>query len=258
MTQDLRLFLQREFLTRCKDRPGYSLRSFAKALAIDSTALSRILSGQRRITKSTFKKLIDRLDLSPVEVNRFAAKTLSAKSKARGQSPVYSELAHDTFIAMSTWYYPAILELPYLKDFKLDPKWMAKTLGITASEVNIAIDTLQRIGLIEITSDHKWIDKTSFFSTIQKNVTSTALRSFQKQVLSKATRALDEIPIERRDQTAMTFAVDQSRLESAKEKIKTFRREMVDFLQDAHQQNDSIYQLSISLFPLSTNVLQTP
>lgn len=248
---DFRLFLQRELLERCKKRPGYSLRAFSKALGMDSTALSRILSGKRKVTVSTYRKLFDRLGLSPTQMEHFTAGREMGPHKAKDKSQlVYSQLAHDTFLAMSNWYYMAILELPYLDDFQLDPKWMAKVLGITVSEVNIAIDTLKRLGLIEITEDGKWIDKEQFFSTIQPNLTSSALRAYQKQILAKAMEALDTTPIELRDQTALTFAVKSSRVEEAKERIKEFRRGMLSFMQDGDE-NDEVYVLTVGLFPVT-------
>lgn len=252
-TDDLRIYLQNELLKRCKERPGYSLRAFSKALEMDSTALSRILSGSRKITRATRNRLFEKLGFSPGQEEQFGDnKIKQPTTKARQTPRQYSQLTHDTFLAMSNWYYMAILELPYLKHFKLDQKWMAKTLGITVSEVNIAIEVLQRLGLIEITPEGKWVDKNPFFSTIEPNVTSAALRANQKQILGKAIDALDNTPLSQRDQTSITFAVDSSHLDAAKARIKEFRRDMLEFMQNGSE-NDAVYALTIGLFPLTEN-----
>src|SRR5436190_13489498 len=111
-TPDLRTYLGHLLAEKCQAQPGYSLRTFAKTLGMDSTALSRILKGERKITRTTFAKLAERLGLDPIQMGRFEPRSMKKKNSTVA---TYGELAYDTFLAMSHWYYLAMLELPYLK-----------------------------------------------------------------------------------------------------------------------------------------------
>ena len=116
-----------------------------------------------------------------------------------------------------------------------------------------AIERLKRLGLLEVKGE-KWICRQSN-TTLGSDFTSMALKKMQAQILTQAGRALEAIPVERRDQTSMTMAVDSRRLAMAKEKIKDFRRELSEFL-EGDGEKDTVFQLSIGLFPISQN--ETP
>jgi uncharacterized protein (TIGR02147 family) len=62
--------------------------------------------------------------------------------------------------------------------------------------------------------------------------------------------ALEELPMEVRDHSAMTMAISRKRLPEAREKIKAFRRELCGFLEKGSDL-DSVYQLGISLYPVA-------
>ena len=52
-----------ELLKRLRNNPKYSLRAFARDLGLDSGHLRRILSGERKIRKTTARTICDRLNL---------------------------------------------------------------------------------------------------------------------------------------------------------------------------------------------------
>lgn len=81
-------------------------------------------------------------------------------------------------------------------------------------------------------------------------MTSKAHREHQKQILEGAIDALENTSIEVRSQSSMTIAIDTNNLDAAKELIKNFRREMGRLLSSSSQL-DEVYQLSISLYPLT-------
>jgi uncharacterized protein (TIGR02147 family) len=232
-------------MTRCKVRPGYSLRTFAKQLAMDPTALSKLLSGKRPLTNKMIKKVGQRLGMSPMEIAAFAETDDQEQS---GQD--YLQLAQDTFEAIANWYYLAILELTYLPHFEPDSKWIARTLGISQSESAYACETLFRLGLLHKNADGKWEDRFSYFTTIMDGHTDATRRELQKQILRKAMDSLDTVSIERRSQTGMTFAANANKLTEAKVRIQEFMRELTETLQKDSEPTD-VYQLTVSLFPLT-------
>ena len=135
--QDFRLYLQNKLTERCKKNPKYYLRSFAQRLDMESSALSKILRGKRRVTEKTFLKLSKILNLSPHEIAQFR-QNLKQSAEYDYSPKNYQQVSLDAFNVISDWYHYAILELTTVKKFKPSEKWIAKSLGISVSEVNIA------------------------------------------------------------------------------------------------------------------------
>jgi uncharacterized protein (TIGR02147 family) len=166
----------------------------------------------------------------------------------------FQQITLDTFAIISDWYHYAILELIRVRNFKGDAQWIAKALGITKSEVNIAIERLERVGLLEITKNGRWVDCSAngHATNINGTFTSAASKKLQKQVLEKSIQALMEIPIEKRNHTSATFAMSPKDLPMAIEKIKKFRRKLGMQL-ESNPKPTQVYQLGISLYPI-TNI----
>ncbi len=68
---DFRQFLEDELNRRMQTLPRYSLRAFARQLDVDSSFLSKILSGKRTVTMRTIRMFGERLSLTPEELSRF-------------------------------------------------------------------------------------------------------------------------------------------------------------------------------------------
>jgi uncharacterized protein (TIGR02147 family) len=238
-------YLRSELIRRCKKNPKYSIRAFAKALEMDASTLAKILNGKRPIGKKATEKITQKLGLSPAEASSYLKNDLNESEEA-----AYDRMNLDLFDIISDWHHFAILELMTIDSFQPDAKWISRALGISLSEVKEALDRLVRCHMLEIKGD-QWIDKSSGRSTnIMPDVTTAALRQLQKQFLQKSIVALEEVPISQRDHTSMTMAIDREKILLAKEKIKTFRRQLAKYLSRSGKRND-VYNLTISLYPLT-------
>ncbi len=241
LPQSFRLFLQSEFRRRRRVNPSYSLRAFARFLGLESSRLSKILHGKRPASAKLIPELGHRLGLRQEQIFHFLA-----KSKDR---PSYQQLSLDLFQTIEDWRHYALLELMKLETFRPHPSWIAKVLQVSLPEVREYIERLERVGLLSTRPE--WSDLSAGFSThiISEQETTQAHRRTQKEILALAAHALDEVPMEMRDQSSMMMATSHKKLKEAKKRITKFRRELCDFLEDTDQK-DSVYQLSISLFPL--------
>lgn len=238
-------YLKAELFQRGRRNKNYSLRSFAKSLDISPSSLSAIINGKRPLTNKMVRRLCEQLKVSP---QRFIS-----SSDER-----YSKVDLDSFSLISDWYYFAILELIKLKDFNSSIESIAERIGLECSQVKIAIDRLVRLGLIGISENGEISDQSTGFTTnIGKEIEDRALREYQKQILEKSLTALEDVPIENRNHTSMTFAVSKEDLEEGKKIIKKFRRDLGIFFQRKGARAavyDEVYQLSVSLFPLTQNL----
>lgn len=243
---DFRLLLQQELIERCRKNPKYSLRAFAQALGIVPSALSDMMNGKRTITKASIEKLGLALGMNLSEVQKYTQGVIQKSTQD------YQQLTMDTYAIIADWYHYAILELMKLKGFKKDLVWIARALNISKGEANAAFERLCRVGLIKVDKKGRWIDTSSGFSTNieDSNLTSAANRKLQKQILEMSTKALETLSPKVRNHTSMTMAINPKKLPIAIEKIKEFRRELAEFLENDKDITE-VYHLAISLFPAS-------
>ena len=111
-----RELLQHEFDRRRAANRRYSLRAFARALAVDHSTLSQILRGRRRVTSRTLRALGPRLGMNGNEI--------TARCAAENETAVLGAVAR--------------------RDFRADTRWLAVTLGVPVDEVNVALQSLLR------------------------------------------------------------------------------------------------------------------
>jgi transcriptional regulator with XRE-family HTH domain len=232
-----------------KQNPQYSLRSFAKQLSMSPAHLSQLISGKRTMTFRVAKQIADRLSLSPWE-RKVLAQGASAMplDTLLDESDEFRSLKEDQFKAISDWYHFAILSLSELKDNEARPKWIAQRLNLDELIARDAFERLKRLRLIEV-SDGKFRQSTRPLQTT-RDVSSAAIRKYHHQNLKLAAEKLDSAEIDLREFSAITMAIDPSRIKRAKQMIEKFKREICRELNAGVKQE--VYTLAIQLFPVSS------
>lgn len=244
---DPRILLQNELERRCQDNPRYSLRAFAKALGMSPTGLSFVLTGKRPLSKQKTAELSERLALDPVEVSR-----LMHTEGASEFNRVNRQLELDSFSVISDWYHYGILSLLEISDSPQRPKDIARALGITEAEVRAAWERLTRLDLLEKTEMGRFRQKSGPLRIASMNPTAASKR-FQRQLLMKAIEAMENEPDDQKDLSSMTFALDPSLLPLARERIREFRRSLVQEL-EAKGNPSRVYSLTVQIFPMSRSL----
>jgi len=250
--RDFRLFLQREFMRRLRRNSHYTMRSFAQHLELNSGTLSQMLSGKRPIGLKLREKLMDKLELDPSERAALMGNTgigVQTGTEAASAATLH-ELTLETFKVISDWHHFAILELLLLPDCKPSSHWIAKRLGLPVMEASVAVERLKRLGLIEIKPDGRWIPAAQNLSTLTGEYSDIALRRLQADILQKAIDSLENIPLELRDHSSLTIAVNVQDLSLIKQKITQFRRQMNQFLSQRPEPSD-VYHLTIAFYPVT-------
>ena len=235
-------FLENEFETRCRRNPKYSMRAFAKSLSVDSSYLSKVLNMKRVLTKKALYSFAEKLNF-PKELDFIK----DSNSTNQVQSN-FNELTLEQFKVIADWYHFAILEIIHLDNFLPEVKWISNSLNISYGETYAAVNRMKRLGLLSIDQNGKWVAKPN--TTIKNKFSALALKTMQKQILEKAIEAMETTNLTDRDQSTITLCVDKTRLPEAKEKIKAFRRDLMQFLENG-KNKDEVYQMSFSLFPVT-------
>jgi uncharacterized protein (TIGR02147 family) len=232
--------------------PAFSLRAFSRKLSISPSALSEILNGKRRVSKKLAERLVRNLCLSPKEgqglLDLFGDKHPEKDAEAKYQGP-YIELSTDQFHVISEWYHFGILSLAETVDFQSDPRWIADRLNIRVQDAQTALERLERLGLVERGPRGKLTPTGTGYSTPDE-VRDLGLRKAHGQNLEMARRSLEEDPIEVRDFTATTMAIDVSKLPLAKKMIREFQDKLCAYLESGAKKE--VYKLCIQVFPLTS------
>ncbi|MBT3234786.1 MAG: TIGR02147 family protein [Bdellovibrionales bacterium] len=245
--------MQQEFESRSRKNPLYSLRAYAKSLDVEPSFLSKLLNQKRKITKNSIYRFGARLGLSPHGIRPYLdelenSSPLSSKVAERENS--YSNIEEDQFNAIADWYHYAILELTKCDDFCSNTQNMAMQLDITYGECLAAINRLKRLGML-IERDGALVCADNF-TTTKNSFTSEAFKTLQCQIIKQSQDALERTPFEERSQSSMTMAINGDQMAQAQKLISKFRRELTNILESGSKKS-RVYQLNISLFPVSHN-----
>ena len=248
-----RLFLQSELGRRCASNPQYSMRAFAKYLAIDHASLSQLLRGKRALTARMILKLGTRLGLDRQAVDDYVAREAIWGTSSHDEPSLIEirQLADDTSAVISDWYHYAILELTRLHHFKPDSRWIARVLGITVDEVNLALSRLIRLGLLEMVARDRWIDRSGNTIASLAQFNQAAVERLSEQVRRLMLKAHGTVPEGRYEHSSTTVAIGTDQLPAVLERIGRFRRELIALI-DQGPVRDDVYQLEINLFPMTT------
>ncbi len=262
-TTDYREFLTKALEDRHARNSKYSLRAFARDLGISVASLSLILAGKQGISKAVAKKIAKRLGMHEEEKRFFCdlvesehARGARQKELARIRLQQYSReqsLTLDTFQVMSDWYYFAILELTMIDGFVSSPAWIAKSLGISISVTEAAIERLKRLELLEEVDGI--LCQTGGFMATPSDVPSEALKKFHSQLLHKAQKAIYDQSVEERDISSITLPIQVCDIPWAKQQIKEFRRGLMAKLESA-EKKDAVYCLAVQFFGVQEKEVQ--
>lgn len=252
MSQDFRNLLQEELVRRIGVNARYSMRAYARSLKTDFSTLAKILRGERPLGTKSILRIGTELGLAPQEIEKFVQPSKTKKASGAAASTVqYRLLSTDHHHIAKDWYHDAILELMRVKAFEGSIPWISKVLGVSTTEVRLAVERLQRAELLKIDESGAWHDISGGKTTILGDPALKALgKARMRHALQKAIDALDEVAPEDRDQTSITVAIDKNRLAEAKRRIQSFRRELAADLCSSKNLHE-VYHLSVSLIPVT-------
>ncbi len=258
-------YLRGLYLSVKKSHSGMRLKQLTQKAGFRSVStLSMILNQKRRLTPDAATKIGRAFDL-PIEKHQYlvalaryhCSRTVGEKTDA------YEELARmhrlhrkppDTVREhrfLATWYYPVILVMAGMKDFRWSADWISSRLGgnVTPEQIRIAIGDLINLQLLQ-SVDGK-LTRTHAALTTGEDVHDKSIEQYHRQMLKLAADSLDQ-RTDLREINGLTISVNGRQIPAVKEKIRKFRREMNYLLsQEAGQDGDEVYQLNIQFFPLT-------
>lgn len=263
--QDYRQILKSELDQRCEQNPRYSLRAFARDLDLSPSRLSEILNHKQGVSRKAAEKIALNLGYKEAEVLYFCdlvsvrhARSVREKQdshlrllKKQVESTENKtfQLQLDAFRIISDWYHIGILELMNMKSFKHDAKWIARRLGVSPIQIELAIDRLLRVGLLKKHGDG-CLEPLENDGWIPGGVPSESIRKFHKQVLGKALEALSTQPVAQRYFQTHLLTLNSDEVAEASKEIERFQHRFCERFR-REEKKDKVYCISMQLFKIA-------
>lgn len=249
---DYREILRVEFESRKARNQYYSLRAFAKSIGIGSGALSEILSGKRNLGLNKATSIAENLNLDESERKEFLTAVKSPQTKNVSESENENrQLTLEVFELVSSPTCMAILAAADLESFRIDPEWIAKKLSFKRDEVLHALELMKKVGLIETINGEEKICGELVISP--DGIPSRAIKNYHHRMLDQASLAMEEQPVEIRDISGVSFAMDSQDVKKLKKDIANFRNRMIKKYSSGKK--DQVYHIELALFALSSGDL---
>lgn len=249
-----RAFLSEELARRTKAHPRYSQRAFARDLGLSAGELSEVLQQKRRLSVKSALKVARYLSLNATETKYLLylvqMETAGAEPETLNRGP-WQSLGEDAaggldrFRIVSDWTCFAILNLSECDNFRPQESWIARRLGISAAQTRVAIARLERVGLAKKIRGRWTFPQTDVAAP--EGLPSESIRSYHRQILDRATRALELQPVHAREFSGVGFAVDPRHLPAMKREMGEFLDQMVARYAKGKNRTE-VYQLEMALF----------
>jgi uncharacterized protein (TIGR02147 family) len=265
-------FLREAYLKRRSHNPAYSTRAFARQLGVSQPFLSLLLNDKRRLALDTAIRISGILQMEDATREEFlVAVAMHSQNDQRSKAFLFDRLLNgaasqealhrasldlDRRKALGDWHSVALLDLVTTDGFDPAPRWIARRLGVSEHQVIDSLERLLRLGLIEKTgSGYRKVDRHLYTDTERSE---ECIRGFHRQVIGKALEQLDlpgEKDFRRRDISCMSFAIDPSKLDQARKRIRKFKDDMSKLLTQG--EITEVYQMNVQLFPLTAEISET-
>ncbi len=264
ITTTYRQLLKAELDQRIENNPSYSLRAMAAQMKISSGMLSSILNGKRNLSAKRAIELAKTLKFDKRKTDYFVAlvqfdSVKSEEVRAEILETIYHlapkskafELDLDVFSMIADWHHVPILKMTRTTLPSLTPEIISKHLDISLAQASEALDRLFRLGLLE--TDEQGHIRSCKSQIITNAPTSSALRHFHRQMLTKAIESLETQTATEKFVGSETFAFNEEDLEKAKEIMEECFSRIVR-LASARQDKKNVYHLGIQMFRLTKDI----
>ncbi len=262
---DYRQFLRDFYVTTKARSRAFSHRAFSKRAGLSSSNyLGLVTKGQRDLSSEMAPRFAKACGLQKSEADFFCDLVAYCQAKTTDEKQRWHErlarfrkfreahrLVGEQTAYHANWYMPAVRELANLAAFQENPRWIAGALQPNISERQAieALHTLQQLGLLVRDTKGK-LRQAQALVTTGPGPLGHQVFVYHHGMLDLAKRALDHVPREQRDISSLTLCVAESTLPILKERIRAFRRELLQ-LAELEAAPERVLQLNFQMFPLS-------
>lgn len=239
-------FMQTQLKKRQEKNPKFSLRSFARLLKTDPSSLSKILNGLRVPSEETIEKWVECLKLSPEEIVGLKNSVTATNS--------FNPLNADFFESTYSWVHPILLEALKLPNTARNLPMLADLFGMSIENVEQTIAYLESHKVLQKDPNGPGYVPTNL-TTVQIPYTTELRRNLQKKYLEMAQQALEQVPLEKRDNSTLTVAIHTDDIPAMKDIIREARLKIHRLAEKRKNQLNAVYNFSSALYPIKEETL---
>ncbi len=262
---DYRQWLSDWFTWKKQVNPRYSHRAFARRAGQSSPSLLlNVVARRRNLTPATAAGVARATDLTEEQATFFRALVeLDQADSPEGRAAALSDvraarrfrearkLDGDAVEYLSCWYYPAVRELATCRGFRPDPEWIAAELRprVTVAQAARALELLVSLGLLVVEDGVARVTDVSLATPHE--VAAVAAYAYHREMLERATEALQTAAPSERHFCAVTVAVPDALVPTLKRELDALQERLLDLCDGAEAPRDRVYQVNLHLLPLS-------
>lgn len=262
---DYRAFVKEMYYYRKKRNPSFSHRTFSRLAGFKSSNyLKLVTDGKRNLSNDAIFKFAKALKLNGNETSFFEKLVLFGQAKNMEEKNHHFEkltqFRHYSDVRQleirqhayfSNWYYVALRELVSHTDFTEEASYINCKLDLKLKPASIhrAIQMLIDLGLL-IRDDQGRLRQTTEKIVTSYEIADLTIINFQKEMIQKATDALEKTPAPWRDISSLTLNLTQGQYDRIKERINQFRRE-IHSIGGETLGTKAVYQINFQLFNLT-------
>lgn len=246
-------------------RPSFSYRQFSRRAGFASpNYLKLVTDGKRNLAVKAIPQFAKALQLNDVETEYLQELVLFAHAKTdhqrnlhyqrlrqkQGGSPL-GDLSKDQYELYSQWYILPIRELIGMPDFREDPHWISQRLypNIRPKQAEQALHVLNTLGLTARDERGVLIQADKNLST-PATVRSLAVRNYHRSMMERAINALDGVPTEQRNLSALTLGLSRKQYEQLCTKIEEFRHQTLHEMNN-DSEDQELFHVGFQVVPLT-------
>ncbi len=245
--------LDEEFGRRKLINSRYSLRAYARDLGIEPSMLSKILRRRIPLTVKMLNRLSILAGVTDVEYRHY----LRELEETQGSDIFETQnLLKEELRICSEWFGFVMVELPKLDGFKSDPRWIAKKLGITVSEVKEMIEILLDLGALErgangtIRTTREVGDGFKVASEDPKAYMAACKKRW-RQVFEYYYDSVEKIKPKMRAYNVIVSSVDSELVPEINRELDSFIRKLISKMEKKSKKKDSVYEVDYTIFPMT-------
>lgn len=262
---DYRQYLKDYYTSSKEKRSYFSYRYFSRQAGVKSPVfLKLVIDGKRGLTGKMVEKFAHALKLNVKEATCFRhlvffnqAKTAPEKQEhylvLKSMADHVSEhvIGATLYDFYDKWYISVVRELVTLHDFKDNYAKMGAAVvpAITPAQARDAVEFLLKADLIARNEDGTYRQTKTAITTGQE-VTSIAVRNFNRAMVQLAEKSLDSVPAARRHVSGVTMGISPECYNVLVAEINAFKDRVISIV-NSDDHAAKVYQLNVQLFPLS-------
>jgi uncharacterized protein (TIGR02147 family) len=263
---DYRKFLEDIYHFLKSSHRGFSFRYFSQRAGFASpNFLKLVIESKRNLSDDSIARFAQALKLNRTESDFFAhlvhftqaknasEKAESAQAMMRAKSFLkIHPLQQAEYAYYACWYYIPVRELVSLESFQESPEWIAARLRpkISSEEAAKALRDLEALGMLVRDANGR-LKQSIRTVTTSSEVSSSAIVRYHKEMMSLASKSIDNVPKPNREISAACVPVSKATAHKLKAMIQEFRQELLAIAEEDQAPAETVYQINLQLFPLS-------